>query len=492
MEYRRIRDSSDLCGLLAEHVFETAAVRGGFGSSRKEFTGHHNGIGEQKAPFEKVHAPIKFQPRRRKVGSGEIREAEVRAPKIALKVQSMRAEHRPDRCARVPKKNRHQGGMPPVNVDEIRRGLQPAGQLGGGFRKKSKPGRVVLIITGFVAIKARAVKEFVASRKVDTSALLRLGFPNFATVPGHTQWDFKFDAGPLGTGSFTDPAGEGGYAVHLVPEPPESPCQLSDITSNRPLGEGINLACRHQDFHAVVLLSPHGPAVTRDFSRNAIYSPDHANRTAPTAMRAIVTCGPAHTLIDEVRRITNVSTGELGSLLSSALRSVGAEVLCLRGEGATFPAPPGVRVEPFGTNQSLEQILRREAGSWDCFFHAAALCDFEVSGPAAVKKIPSSTERLELVLQPAPKVLPLLRGLFPRARIVGWKYELDGDRDTAIARALTQIRDCSTDACVVNGSAYGPGFGFLLGGFSLRHFKTKADLCKFLAEWCPGTASSVP
>ncbi len=209
-------------------------------------------------------------------------------------------------------------------------------------------------------------------------------------------------------------------------------------------------------------------------------------------MKVIVTCGPAHTPIDEVRRITNVSTGELGSLLCSALRGVGAEVTCLRAEGSTYPAPAGVTSQPFGTNQSLEQVLRREAGPCDYFFHAAALCDFEVSGPPSVKKIPSSTERLEIVLRPAPKVLPLLRGLFPQARIVGWKYELDGGRDTAIARALTQIRDCSTDACVVNGSAYGPGFGFLLGGFSLRHFESKGALCKFLAEWCSGKTSSVP
>ena len=45
--------------------------------------------------------------------------------------------------------------------------------------------------------------------------------------------------------------------------------------------------------------------------------------------------------------------------------------------------------------------------------------------------------------------------------IVGWKYELDGSRADAIARARKQIQFPSTDACVVNGSAYGEGFGFL-------------------------------
>ena len=42
---------------------------------------------------------------------------------------------------------------------------------------------------------------------------------------------------------------------------------------------------------------------------------------------ALVTCGPAFEPIDEVRRITNQSTGELGSLLSETLAGANFEVL---------------------------------------------------------------------------------------------------------------------------------------------------------------------
>ena len=53
---------------------------------------------------------------------------------------------------------------------------------------------------------------------------------------------------------------------------------------------------------------------------------------------ALVTCGPAYEPIDEVRRITNQSTGELGSLLSETLARANFEVLCLRGEMAVYPS----------------------------------------------------------------------------------------------------------------------------------------------------------
>ena len=68
--------------------------------------------------------------------------------------------------------------------------------------------------------------------------------------------------------------------------------------------------------------------------------------------------------------------------------------------------------------------------------------------------------------------------------IVGWKYELDGSRPDSIARARKQINSSSTDACIVNGAAYGAGFGFVtLGSEDVSHFPDKASLCEFLAKW---------
>jgi phosphopantothenoylcysteine synthetase/decarboxylase len=42
---------------------------------------------------------------------------------------------------------------------------------------------------------------------------------------------------------------------------------------------------------------------------------------------ALVTCGPAYEPIDGVRRITNESTGEIGTILSESLSAFGFEVL---------------------------------------------------------------------------------------------------------------------------------------------------------------------
>jgi phosphopantothenate---cysteine ligase (CTP) len=202
---------------------------------------------------------------------------------------------------------------------------------------------------------------------------------------------------------------------------------------------------------------------------------------------AVVTCGPAHEPIDEVRRITNHSTGELGTMLSESLLAAGFEVLCLRGEGAGYRPPENARVVPFSTNASIKTIFEQLTTRPQAIFHAAALCDFRVhsiEGAREVRKIRSTTSEVHLILKPAEKILPQLRSLFLESVIVGWKYELEGSRQAAIERAREQLAASHSDACVVNGSAYGSGFGVLrTGRDDLQHLPNKPALCKYLTEW---------
>jgi phosphopantothenoylcysteine decarboxylase/phosphopantothenate--cysteine ligase len=209
-------------------------------------------------------------------------------------------------------------------------------------------------------------------------------------------------------------------------------------------------------------------------------------------MRVIVTCGPSFEPIDGVRRLTNFSTGELGLLLSASLSRAGHEVICLKGEGAVSRVDPGgARVVAFSTNADLLARLREFGASGaGAVFHAAALCDYRVksvrgSDGALLNdaKLPTRAGDLTLTLEPTVKLLPELRGIFPAARLVGWKYELDGTPDDVVLKAREQLAACRTDACVVNGGAWGPGFGFIVEGCEPVCFCDKPALCSFLAEW---------
>jgi phosphopantothenoylcysteine synthetase/decarboxylase len=220
------------------------------------------------------------------------------------------------------------------------------------------------------------------------------------------------------------------------------------------------------------------------------------SKSREKTMRVVVTCGPSYEPIDEVRRITNFSTGELGALLANQLVKAGCEVMCFRGVGATSQERiVGAKVVPFATNQHLQSALEElpERETVGAVFHAAALVDYRVksvltsSGTAlAATKIPSSAGDLTITLGPYNKLIHGLRALFPKSRIVGWKYELVGSRADVLAAAIRQLAESRTDACVMNGAAYGSGFGFLEPKLKPLHLADKPTLCQHLAQWVKG------
>ena len=204
-------------------------------------------------------------------------------------------------------------------------------------------------------------------------------------------------------------------------------------------------------------------------------------------MKIIVTCGPSYEPIDEVRRITNFSSGELGSRLARALARAGHAVTCFKGVAATTKenAEPA-RTVTFTTNDDLAAQLhalpdRDEIGA---VFHAAALADFKIEWARdGQRKISSRAGAVTLTLVPSSKVIRELRPLFPQARLVGWKYELDGTREDALAKAKWQLADNHTDVCVINGIAYGRGFGVCVAGRAPEHHADSAALCAWAVEW---------
>jgi phosphopantothenoylcysteine decarboxylase/phosphopantothenate--cysteine ligase len=199
-------------------------------------------------------------------------------------------------------------------------------------------------------------------------------------------------------------------------------------------------------------------------------------------MHCVVTTGPTYEPLDQVRRLTNFSTGRLGSELVNFLSARGHEVTLLIGQLATWRGERhAAQVETFTTTADLSNRLRALAGTKvDAVFHAAAVSDFSFGkvwhrSPAGdlseLKSGKLSTRQGTLLaeLMPTQKIIAQLRDWFPQACLVGWKYEVDGDKAGVIAAAKAQLAECHTDACVANGPAYGEGFGVIKRAVELMH-----------------------
>jgi len=214
-------------------------------------------------------------------------------------------------------------------------------------------------------------------------------------------------------------------------------------------------------------------------------------------MNCLVTAGPTYETMDNVRRLTNFSTGRLGTELANFLVAHGHEVTLLIGEQATHCGEQRAqRVERFSTTANLlEKFTILSGQNIGAVFHAAAVSDFmfgkiwlrSLSGELSEMKsgkISTRAGTLLAELVPTPKVIAGLRNLFPQAKLVGWKFEVDGDRASVIAAAQKQIHECRTNACVANGKAYGVGFGVVTGAGKCAHVSDLAGLFEALKIYC--------
>ena len=207
-------------------------------------------------------------------------------------------------------------------------------------------------------------------------------------------------------------------------------------------------------------------------------------------MNCIVTAGPTFEPLDDVRRLTNFSTGRLGTELANFLTARGHHVTLLIGESATWPGErQAAVVKRFSSTRDLRAKLKSFSGKKvDAIFHASAVSDFtfgkmftrDAAGKLQPfkpsKKISTRGGNLFVELVPTPKIIAELRGWFPKTKIIGWKFEADGGRADALRSARKQITACATDACVANGPAYGNGFGIVGADGRKKHFADAAKL----------------
>ena len=223
-----------------------------------------------------------------------------------------------------------------------------------------------------------------------------------------------------------------------------------------------------------------------------------ANAVPSAKRRAIVTAGPAYEPLDEVRRLTNHSTGRLGTELANHLERQNVEVTLLLGAGAVWKGEVFARrLISFTTAESLTKVLRSlSQETFDAVYHAAAISDFRFGKiwlnsaqkgiqTAGKGKLSTGSGRLLAELIPTPKILPSLRSMFPKAFLAGWKYEVEGTPQTAVEKSRQQLQTCRTNLSITNGPAYGNGFAVVDSDGSLVHAKSRESLYEILSSSLP-------
>ena len=168
-------------------------------------------------------------------------------------------------------------------------------------------------------------------------------------------------------------------------------------------------------------------------------------------MRMLVTAGPTREYLDDVRFLTNASSGRMGCAVASAALRAGHEVTLLLGPCAAA-APAGCEVVPFVSVDELKAALHERFAACDALVMAAAVGDFrpERRQPG---KLARSAGPVTLTLVPTEDVLAGVAGQKrPGQVVVAFAVEAGGREDTE-AKSRKELAEKGADRVVVNGPA---------------------------------------
>ncbi len=159
--------------------------------------------------------------------------------------------------------------------------------------------------------------------------------------------------------------------------------------------------------------------------------------------KILITAGPTREMIDPVRFLSNLSTGEMGYAIARAAARRKYEVTLVSGPTGLKPST-GVRFVPIITAQELKKACAKLFPEHDCLIMAAAVCDF-TPAVSPRHKIPSAAG-YTLRLKRTPDILASLAKRKGRRIVIGFCLET---RDL-VARAKEKLLGKKLDGIVAN------------------------------------------
>ncbi len=186
--------------------------------------------------------------------------------------------------------------------------------------------------------------------------------------------------------------------------------------------------------------------------------------------KILITAGGTSEKIDNVRKITNSSSGKLGMMIAHQLLAINhdeVKIYYICPKNALRPSSPKVEIiEIEGTEElknTIEVILQNE--KIDYFIHSMAVSDYTTDYITTIEKIKSKIKttrnveeaflnietiqsnkissnenNLVIVLKKTPKIISMIKKLSPETYLIGFKL-LDGVSKKELVESAKKLRD---------------------------------------------------
>lgn len=175
----------------------------------------------------------------------------------------------------------------------------------------------------------------------------------------------------------------------------------------------------------------------------------------------IITSGGTQEYIDDVRVLTNISTGKLGALIATEIpKHVFANIFYIHAKGSRLPEPQEVGPKPNlievrsaqDTLLAMEKVMREN----DIHFviHSMAVSDFTFKKDESIKLKSNDPkgfiEYMSKTITVNPKIISAVKKWDPRTTLIGFKFEVGLDHEKLIGLAKYSIEKNGCDLVIAN------------------------------------------
>jgi phosphopantothenoylcysteine decarboxylase/phosphopantothenate--cysteine ligase len=221
-----------------------------------------------------------------------------------------------------------------------------------------------------------------------------------------------------------------------------------DLINSPPIQDSLDLL-RQRGIHIIEPVLSEGKAKVPQTSEVIFEVLDLLTPKTLAGSNVIVTGGPTREFIDNVRFISNASSGKTGIEIATEAFLHGAETLLITGPSKEW-IPRKISVHAVVSTQDMIDVTLKalKKQSTAKIVLSAAMADFTLDSQLTGKI--KSGQNLSLTLVPTKKLSDLIKPQYPKSTLILFKAEWDVTKEELIERAKLKLAHCDGDAIIAN------------------------------------------
>jgi len=168
-------------------------------------------------------------------------------------------------------------------------------------------------------------------------------------------------------------------------------------------------------------------------------------------MKLLITAGPTREYLDEIRFVSNNSSGRMGIEIAKEAAARGGDVLLINGKSMVKTPDYLNIINVVSTNDFIDAVTKELTDKdYDFFICAAAISDYSPKNCVEGKISSDNVKELKITMGLTPKIIDKARKVNDKVFIVAFKAETNVSRSDLIERAYARLKKSNADMICAN------------------------------------------